>query len=130
LFNIGFTNFIINMGISYIVPFYPDLASQEAGLDFTLIGVVLAINSLGSIISSYVFGARIQVWGRKRSLIVSLFISSSVMLLFALLYFITSSYWGFLALSLFIRIIQGMSRSVYAITNFAYLNIFWPDSFA
>ena len=29
------TNFVINVGVSQIAPFYPDLAANEAGLSYT-----------------------------------------------------------------------------------------------
>lgn len=51
------------------------------------------------------------------------------MILYGALYFMTDNYWLFLMMSFFIRILQGMSRSVYGIVNYAYLNIFWRDSF-
>jgi len=55
----GACNFFFNLGISYILPFYPDLANGSAGIDFAIIGVVLCLNSVGLILFSFVFGTMI-----------------------------------------------------------------------
>jgi hypothetical protein len=49
----------MNLGFSYIIPFYPVLANKEAGLDFTLIGIIMSANSIGSTSFAYIFGSRI-----------------------------------------------------------------------
>ena len=59
------------MAFAYMIPFYPVLA-KEAGLDFTLIGIIISSFSIGSTSFAYIFGSRIQLWGRKNSLIISL----------------------------------------------------------
>ena len=74
------TNFVINVGISQIAPFYPSLAADEAGLSYSQIGLVFSINPLGSILFSFVIGSFIQVWGiykylllgRKKCLMIAL----------------------------------------------------------
>lgn len=72
LFVMALTNFFMNMGFSYIIPFYPVIAAERAGLGFTMIGIIMSSNSIGSTVFAYVFGSRIQIWGRKPSLLMSL----------------------------------------------------------
>jgi MFS family permease len=126
----AFVNLVVNTGFSYIVPFYPVLAYDNAHLDYTMIGVLMSINSVGSTLSAYVFGSMIQMWGRKRFLLISLFCQSLVMVLYALVYFLTDNYWVFVSVSIFMRMSEGVVRSIYAVTTFNYLNIFWKDTFA
>lgn len=57
------TNFVYNVGVSQIVPFYPSLAADEAHISFTAIGYVFGASPLGTIIFSFVIGSFIQVWG-------------------------------------------------------------------
>ena len=57
------TNFVINVGIAQIAPFYPEMAATKAGLNYTQIGVVFGINPLGSIFGSMMTGRMISVWG-------------------------------------------------------------------
>ena len=49
------TNFIMNMGFAYVI-FYPAFANQKAGLDFSLIGIIMSTNSIGSVGFGYIFG--------------------------------------------------------------------------
>lgn len=59
LYIMALTNFFMNMGFSYVIPFYPVIAAEKAGLDFTMIGIIMSSNSIGSTIFAYVFGSRI-----------------------------------------------------------------------
>lgn len=55
----AFISFVVNAGFSYILPFFPVLAHEVALLDYTLIGILMSINSVGSTLSAYIFGTRI-----------------------------------------------------------------------
>ncbi|CAK80851.1 unnamed protein product (macronuclear) [Paramecium tetraurelia] len=123
------TNFVINVGISQIAPFYPGLAADKAGLTYSQIGLVFSINPLGSILFSFVIGSFIQVWGRKKCLMIALVVQSSVQILFGCLNFMTDNKALFFSMSLISRFFQGMSRSVYSTVTFAYVPIFWPGEF-
>lgn len=69
----AFINFIVSTAYAYILPFYPVLAYKDAGLSYALIGILMSVNSVGSTLSAYIFGARIQQLGRKRFYIMSIF---------------------------------------------------------
>jgi len=56
------TNFIFNMGISVVVPFYPSLANEEAGLNFGIIGFVISCSPLGSIFGGLLIAPRLHVY--------------------------------------------------------------------
>lgn len=56
LYVLTITNFIMNMGFAYVIPFYPAFANQKAGLDFSLIGIIMSTNSIGSVGFGYIFG--------------------------------------------------------------------------
>ena len=51
----------MNMGIQLVVPFYPKMAHDEAGLDFATIGLVFASSPLGAIFMGIIAGAKMQV---------------------------------------------------------------------
>jgi hypothetical protein len=51
------TNFIMNFGFSYTILFYPVIANKQAGLDFTLIGIIMSAYSIGSTSFVYIFGS-------------------------------------------------------------------------
>lgn len=44
-----------------VIPFYPPLAHDEAGLNFTEIGIVFATSPLGAIFGGVIAGAKMQV---------------------------------------------------------------------
>lgn len=44
-----------------VVPFYPKIAHEEAGLDFVSIGIVFAMSPLGAIVMGIIAGAKLQV---------------------------------------------------------------------
>jgi hypothetical protein len=61
LLNFCISNFIMNMAIQVVVPFYPRIAHEEAGLDFATIGLVFASSPLGAIFMGVIAGAKMQV---------------------------------------------------------------------
>jgi MFS family permease len=48
---------------------------------------------------------------------------------FGFIYFFTSYQLLFIFQSIALRILQGVSRAIYQIVNFAYLSIFWKETF-
>lgn len=48
--------------------------------------------------------------------------------IFGSLPYVKTRFWLFLALSLYARFMQGVSRAVYSSVSFAYVPILWPDS--
>jgi len=65
----------------------------------------MSANSIGSTLFAYIFGSRIQIWGRKRSLNLSLISQGIVMALYASLSLMTNNYWLFVIMSFAIRIL-------------------------
>lgn len=95
-----------------MLPFYPPLANEKAGLGNSIIGALMSVKSVGSLAAAYTIGTKIQFWGRKRFLTIALVSQSFVMFLYAVLFFITDYYWVFLGVSIFIRVVEGVMRSV------------------
>jgi hypothetical protein len=56
-------DFIICMGFSYMRPFYPQLASQDAGLSYTMVGLTYTVGACGNIFFSIPLGKLVSYWG-------------------------------------------------------------------
>lgn len=61
LITFGITNFIFNMGISVVIPFYPPLANEAVGLNFSTIGWVISCSPLGSIFGGILIAPKLDV---------------------------------------------------------------------
>jgi MFS family permease len=105
-------NLMTNAAGSYVLPFYPPLAFHQAHMDYSIIGMLMSCKSIGALIAAYVFGSKIQVWGRKKWLLITLFAQAVIMLLYATLYYITEYYYLFLGTSIMIRLMEGIMRSI------------------
>lgn len=54
-----FISLLTNAGQSYVLPFYPKLAHDDANISITIIGILMSIKSVGSLVAAYTFGTKI-----------------------------------------------------------------------
>lgn len=120
-------NFGINVGIAQIAPFYPELANHEAGLTYSQIGTVVAMNPAGAILFSFVCSRVIARLGRRNALITGLLLQGSATIGVGALPYLAHHQAAFLWVSLAYRFLQGVSRSLIAGVTFTYVPLFWRD---
>ena len=118
-------NLIINMAISVIAPFYPAEASRR-GMSQDIVGFVFAALPLGGFFFSLIFGKYMRYWGRKKLLIIGIFLLVIGFILFAIIDF-TENFAIFSSISIIGRMVQGLGLSAYASVCYAYLPILYKE---
>lgn len=118
-------NLIINMAISVIAPFYPAEASRR-GMSQDIVGFVFAALPLGGFFFSLIFGKYMRYWGRKKLLIIGIFLLIIGFILFAIIDF-TENFAIFCSISIIGRMLQGLGLSAYASVCYAYLPILYKE---
>jgi MFS family permease len=68
LYTVYFVNFAVCSIYTSVIPFYPIIA-LEKGVDFVVIGAILAIQSIVNFFSSLVLGGLLEKIGRNRALL-------------------------------------------------------------
>ena len=77
-------NFITNVSMSLIAPFFPDEAASK-GVDSSWVGFIFGILNVGAFMSSLVFGKQMEVWGRKTILSGGILLIATTTLTYGLL---------------------------------------------
>jgi MFS family permease len=71
LYTIYFVNFAVSSIYTSVIPFYPIIA-LEKGVDFVVIGAIVAIMAVVSFFASLVIGRWLEKIGRNRALLSSI----------------------------------------------------------
>ena len=87
LISLSILNFFLNAAVSLITPFYPKLA-YDKGLNATVVGLVFAINPIGSFLISFYIGGMMEKLGKKSIMFWSIIIQVSTIISFGLIYYI------------------------------------------
>ncbi|KAL4482772.1 hypothetical protein ABPG72_022332 [Tetrahymena utriculariae] len=119
-------NFFLNAAVSVITPFYPGIANDK-NVNQTLIGLIFALNPIGSFSVSLSIGQMMGFLGKKNLMFYGLIIQVLTIVTFGVVYYIDNE-GAFIAVSMIARFFQGASRSCYGAATFGYVPQLWPDS--
>lgn len=118
-------NFFINAACSVITPFFPPLGNK-IGLNSLEVGFVIGIHPLSGFLFGMVMSKYLMNFGRKKVMLVSLFVTVLTLIGMGLSYLIKGTPIAFFIVNLICRSFMGMARSGYGSATFAYAPMLWP----
>lgn len=126
LFGLYSLNFFTNAANSILAPFYPDVAINK-GIGTDIIGYVFAAHPIFSFLFSLLMGKMMNIWGRKKILVLGLLFQSIGLATFGAVIHIEEKI-AFILISALARIIQGIGFACYGSVAYGYLPLLYPDS--
>jgi MFS family permease len=118
-------NFFINAANSILAPFYPGEALSK-GVSQDVIGFIFSSHPLASFVFSLILGKMMNIWGRRKLLIIGLVLQSIGLIVFGAVIFINSQAL-FIAISIVARVFQGLGLASYLTIAYAYIPLLYPN---
>ncbi len=107
------------------IAFFPNIAKNR-GISASLVGIIFAMYPLGAFICSFIVGKMLNLWERKRVIIISEFLMGLSVLTFGLSSLLPINFF-FILIALIARTTQGISVGAYGTAAYAFIPDYWPE---